>query len=355
LDELLAAVARVLEHGQLILGPEVAELERRVAHLLRAHDAVGVASGTAALRVGLEIAGVGRGDEVIVPSHGFVATASAVVLAGATPVFADVCFETGSLDPEATENAITPRTKAVVPVHLSGIPVEIHAFSELCARRGLALVEDAAQAFGASLGGRMAGTFGLGCYSFHPLKVLAAAGDGGLLAVQSSEDAEAARRLRNLGLVDRGVAGVIADNARLDTIHAAMLLVKLAHFDAAVAARRAHAAAYRAALDGVFGLTREPEGAESVYSTFVVRHPRRDELVSAMARVGIDLKVHYPLPAHRQPPFAQYVRAPLPTTDRLVSQIVSLPVSPELDIAQRDEVIERLLEWARRSGGPHHG
>lgn len=353
--ELLAAVETVLDHGQLILGPEVAQLEDEVADRLGAKHVVGVSSGTAALQIGLMLAGVGPGDEVIVPAHSFVATASAVVLAGARPVFADIDEETLSLDPARAAEAITDATRAIMPVHLSGIPADVARFANLCAERGVALVEDAAQAFDASQGSRKVGTFGVGCFSLHPLKVFSALGDGGLVSVDDDELDSRARHMRNLGLVERGVVGHVSGNDRLDTIQAAMLLVKLRHLDAALETRRRHAAAYRKALSGSFRLTAEPPGAEAVYSAFVMRHPRRDALITAMRMAGVDLKVHYRVPIHRQDPFAEYVREPLVVTDRAAREIFSVPVSSELSPGERDEVIEHLLDWARNSGGPYEG
>jgi dTDP-4-amino-4,6-dideoxygalactose transaminase len=349
-EALLEAVGRVIDHGQYILGPEVEAFEKALAERLGAEHVVGVGSGTAALTLGLSLAGVGPGDEVVAPSHSFVATASAIALVGARPVFADVDPRTCTLSADAVAPLITERTKAIVPVHLGGIPCDMPPLCDLAEEHGLALVEDAAQAIGAALNGRSVGTFGIGCFSLHPLKTLSALGDGGFIVLPDAELAAAARRMRNLGLVERGVAGVVAPNSRLDTVHAAMLLVKLEHFDEMVAARRAHAAAYRAALADHFELVAEPDGAEPAYSTFVVRHPRRDELIRHAASRGIDLKVHYPTPIHRQPAFADLAAVDLPVTERVVSEIVSLPVSPELGEGERERVVECLGTWAEGEG-----
>lgn len=354
-SEILAAVERVLDHGQLILGPEVAELESAVMRRLDAKHVVGVSNGTSALVIGLRLASVGPGDEVIVPSHSFVATATAVSLLGARPVFVDIDEATHTLDPDCVEVAFTSRTRAVIPVHLGGVPANVEALSASCRRRGVALVEDCAQAFGARIGGRSVGTFGIGCFSLHPLKVFSAAGDAGLLAVGDASLADGARRLRNLGLVGRGVADVVSGNDRLDTLQAAILLVKLAHLDQLIAARREHAAHYRRALGAAFRLVDEPEGAECVHSTFVIRHPKRDALVEAMLSAGIEVKVHYPVPIHRQPAFVEDGIESLPVTERIVSEIVSLPVSPELSSDERSTIIDRLLSWSEAIGGPADG
>jgi dTDP-3-amino-3,4,6-trideoxy-alpha-D-glucose transaminase len=344
-DELLEAVGRVLDHGQLILGPEVAALERALAERLDVRHVVTVANGTAALYIGLRLAGVGEGDEVIAPSHSFVATASAILLAGARPVLVDVHPDMASIDPGAVEAAISESTRAIMPAHLGGIPCDMKALVEIARRHDVPLVEDAAQSIGATLEGRAVGTFGIGCFSLHPLKVLGAAGDGGFIAVDDAAVAERARRLRNLGLVERGIAAEIAPNARLDTIQAAMLLVKLAHLDEMIEVRRGHAAAYRRALGPDHQLLDEPPRSHSVYSTFVVRHPSRDALVSHLDTCGIDAKVHYPVPIHRQEPFSDYAPSQLSVTDRVVSEIVSLPVSSELSEAGRERVIEAVRSF----------
>ncbi len=351
--ELLEAVGRVLDHGQLILGPEVEQLERALADRLGVRHVVSVGSGTAALCVGLTLLGIGEGDEVIAPSHSFVATASAIALVGARPVLVDVHPETATLDPASVEQALTGRTRAIMPVHLGGIPCDMESLLAISRRHDVPIVEDAAQSIGAALGGRCVGTFGIGCFSLHPLKVLGAVGDGGFLTIDDDALADRARRIRNLGLAGRGVAAEVAPNERLDTIQAAMLLVKLAHLDEMIATRRAHAAAYAAAFAPRFQLLAEPAGAESVYSTYVIRHPARGALLAHLDAAGIDAKVHYPVPIHRQAPFQGHGPFELPVTDRVVSEIVSLPVSSELSEADRARVIEAVssFEGAGDAGG----
>lgn len=347
-DELLAAVRRVLEHGQYILGPEVNELEERLARRLGAGHVIAVASGIDALILGLELRGIGPGDQVIVPSHSFVASALAIDLVGAEPVFADIDPRSLLLDPEAAAAAIGPRCKAIMPVHLMGHPCPMDAFAELAARHRLALIEDCAQAIGARFRGRSVGSDGVGAFSLHPLKILGAAGDAGFVTVAGEADAERLRQWRNLGLVDRGVAGEVARHSRLDTIHAAMLLVRLEHFDELLAIRRAHADAYRDALAGSFELVEPVAGAEPVDSAFVIRHPRRDELIESLSKSGFDLKVHYRVPIHRQPVYRDRAGVALPHTDAAIAEIASLPVGPELAAGDRDRLIEALLDWARR-------
>lgn len=338
-QELLEAVGRVLQHGQFILGPEVRELEARLGELLGAPHVVGVSNGTDAIILALEAAGVRPGDEVITVSHSFVATASSIAMLGARPVFVDILEDTMQMDPAAARAAITPRTRAILPVHLNGTPCDMAAIVELCQQHGLALVEDVAQAIGARYRGKAVGTFGVGAFSLHPLKILSACGDAGFVTPRNAEEDARLRRARNLGLVDRDHCAETAGNRRLDTVHAAMLLVKLGHLHEYLAARAAHAAAYRSALAGCVTLPAIPDGAEPVYSCFAVRHPERDRIVEALRVRGIEAKIHYPIAIHQQAAFAEHASRSLPVTERVVSQIFSLPITPELSASQRDEVI----------------
>lgn len=340
-EELLEAVGRVIDHGGCILGPEVDRFEQELAAKLGVPNVVGVNSGTDALLLALRAAGVQCGDEVITVSHSFVATGTAIRLIGATPVFVDVDERTMLLDPELLEAARTERTRAVMPVHLNGHPADLTRISAFCDQHGLALVEDCAQAIGATHAGLSVGQLGIGAWSLHPLKVLSAVGDAGFIT--GGPDAML-REWRNLGLVGRGIAGHLAGNTRLDTVQAAMLLVKLRHLDRWIEARRAHAAAYRQAFEGRLVLPPvEQPGERCVYSAFVVRHPRRDAFVAALHARGIDAKVHYPTAIHQMQPFANVPHGPLPVTERVVDTIVSLPVTPELSEQGRALVIEAVL------------
>ena len=330
-EELLAAVGRVLDHGRFILGPEVAELERRLAERLDVPAVVGVGNGTDALVLALEIRGIGPGDEVITVSHSFVATGSAIRLVGARPVFVDLDEETMLMDPARLAGALTPRTRAVMPVHLNGQPCDLGPIAAFCREHGLALIEDCAQAFGARHDGEPVGRIDLGCFSLHPLKVLPGYGDGGFVACADPADADALRRRRNLGLIDRDHCGTVSGNSRLDTIQAAMLLVALDRFDDWVDRRRAHAALYRERLAGVVRLPPEEGPGERItYSAFVVRHPRRDALAARLREHGVDAKAHYPLAIHQQPAFADAEPPPLPVTERVVREILSLPAHAAL-------------------------
>jgi dTDP-4-amino-4,6-dideoxygalactose transaminase len=348
--ELLEAFDRVLSHGQLVLGPEVAELETRLAAKLDVPAVVCVASGIDALELALRLRGIGPGDEVLVPSHTFFATAYAVELVGARPVFVDVEPLRLLMDPESAAQAIGERTRAIIPVHLGGHPCEMGAIVALAEEHGLWVIEDCAQSIGSRYRGRPTGSWGVGCFSLHPLKTLSALGDAGFLTVAEPADVEALKRLRNLGLVDRDHTEEVSSHSRLDTLQAAALLVKLEHLDEYVEARRAHARAYDDALRDEFSIVPVPDHVEPSYSCYVVRHPERDRILTAMRSRGYDLKVHYPVPIHMQRPYLGSGSWVLPQTERAVSEILSLPVSPELSPTVRDELIADLLDTCRGAG-----
>lgn len=345
-EELLEAVRGVLRHGGFILGPEVAELEDRLAEWLGVPFVVGVASGTDALTLAMQVRCVGPGAEVLLPSHSFLASAHAVRLVGAEPVFVDIEPERMLLDPERLEAALTPRTRAVMPVHLGGHPCDMDAIGDFAEEHGLHLIEDCAQAVGTRWRGRSVGDFGVGCFSLHPLKTLSAAGDAGFVTVHDEEEVERLRLTRNFGLLDRDHTAFVSDHSRLDTVHAAMLLVKLRYLDGWLEARRAHAAAYTAALAGSYRLLPVPQAAEPSWSTYVVRHRERDRILAALRDRGFDVKIHYPVPIHRQAPYADGGPWDLPETERGVAEMMSLPVTPELSPAHREALVDALLELA---------
>ncbi len=343
-DRILEAVRGVLRHGWFILGPEVQALEERLAERLGVAHVIGVNSGTDALVLALRAHGVGPGDEVITVSHSFFATASAIEIVGAVPVFVDIDPTTLLMDPGLLEAARTERTRAVLPVHLMGHPCDMDAIGAFCERHGLVLIEDCAQAIDATWRGRSVGGFGTGCFSLHPLKNLSACGDAGFITTGDPAIAAWIRQARNIGIRDRDHCDFVSGNSRLDALHAAILMVKLDMLDAWTQARRDHAAAYREALAGHVVLPpEEPAHGRAVYHAFVVRHPERDRVAASLRERGIDSKVHYPIPIHRQPAFSKWVRAPLPETERAVAEILSLPVTPELSREQREQVIEAVL------------
>ena len=344
-EELLDAVRQVFRHGKFVMGPEVEALEAQLAEYTGARYAVGVNSGTDALIFALRAYGVGPGDEVITVSHSFVATSSAIAITGARPVFVDIDRRTMLLDPWLLESALTPRTAAVLPVHLNGYPCAMDEIAAFCERHGLALIEDCAQAIGCRYRGKKhVGTFGAGCFSLHPLKILAAAGDAGFITTDEADVARQARFMRNLGLRDRDHCEIACSNSRLDTIQAAILLVKMRHFESWIARRNQHAEAYRQALKNRVELPPEHDGHEPVYSSFVIRHPERDRLMAGLKQRGVSVKIHYPVPIHRQPAFADFDMPRLPATNQTVDQIISLPVHQSMTDDMRDRVIEAVLE-----------
>jgi dTDP-4-amino-4,6-dideoxygalactose transaminase len=346
---MLAAAERVLTHGKFILGPEVTEFEERFAELCGTRFAVGVASGTDALLLALRALDIGPGDEVITAPNSFVATASAIALAGARPVFADV-GEDLNIDPDAISAAVTSRTRAILPVHLTGRPAAMDRILDVAGRHGLVVVEDCAQAVLAERGGRRVGSFGeIGCFSLHPLKTLSAAGDGGAVTTDDERLARRLRVLRNIGLQTRDDAVVWSSNSRLDTIQAAMMLAKLPFVDGWTEARRTNAAAYRAGFGAAAGLVvpEERTNERHVYHTFVIQAEERDELRAHLGRLGIGTAVHYPVPIHLQTigRALGYGRGDFPVAERQATRILSLPVRHGLTAQERDRVVAGVLDF----------
>jgi dTDP-4-amino-4,6-dideoxygalactose transaminase len=349
--EISAAVDKVLRHGQFILGEEVAAFERAFAALCGTRFAVGVNSGLDALVVALRAAGVGPGDEVIMPPNSFVATAAAAGLLGARPVFVDVAGDL-NIDPGMIERAITKKTRAILPVHLTGRPAAMQPIKAAAAKHGLAVVEDAAQAVAAHYGGKATGALGnLGCFSLHPLKTLSACGDGGVV---TTDDEALYRRmvaLRNHGLESRDNCTEWGYNSRLDTLQAAILLVKLPHLPDWTARRGAIARRYREAFAGLdlLDLPAETAGIEPVYHTFVLQTDHRDDLRQHLADNGIGSAIHYPVPIHLQPAAAYlgYKPGDFPVAERQARRQLSIPVHHGLSDAQADRVIDVIREWAR--------
>jgi len=349
-DEIQHAVTRVLRSGHYILGPEVEAFEREVAAYLGVAHAVGVSSGTDALVIALRALGIGAGDEVIVPSFTFFASAEAITLAGATPVFADIDPASFALDPADAARRIGPRTRAILGVHLYGHPFDADALGALARERGVALVEDAAQAFGAAHRGRRVGGLGrAAAFSFFPSKNLGAAGDAGLIATDDAELAANARLLRVHGSRQRYVHEAIGYTARLDEIQAAVLRVKLPHVDRWNEQRRGVAALYGESLRGLSGVRtpRVAAEAEHVFHQYTLRVPAdaRDRIVTALAAEQIAAQIYYPIPVHRTAPYAT-AAAPLPETDRASAEVLSLPIWPELSAAEVKRVCDALARGA---------
>ncbi|MCM8738603.1 DegT/DnrJ/EryC1/StrS family aminotransferase [Azospirillum sp. A1-3] len=342
------AVLRVLASTQYTLGDEVTAFEGEFAAYCGAQHAIAVNSGTSALHLALLAAGVGPGTEVITVSMTFVATVAAILYTGATPVLIDVDPRTGTLDPGLIEAAITPRTRAILPVHLHGQTAEMDAICEIARAHGLLVIEDAAQAQGAAYHGARAGSLGdIACFSFYPSKNLGACGEAGAIVTSDSALADTVRMLRDWGQAGRYNHVLQGYNYRMEGIQGAVLRVKLPHLDRWNDARRQHAAAYDARL-GAAGLDipQEAPGRHHVYYVYAVRVAERDAVREHLLKAGISTGVHYPVPVHRQPAYADAVRVvgALPVTERFAAQTLSLPLYPELSGDQRERVCEALLE-----------
>jgi dTDP-4-amino-4,6-dideoxygalactose transaminase len=344
-DELDAAVRRVLESGRYILGEEVEAFEAAWAEACGARHCVGVGNGLDALHLALRAMGVGPGDEVIVPSHTFVATWLAVSYAGATPVPVEVDEGTANLDPARIEPAVTVRTKAIVPVHLYGQPADMDGIAEIARRHGLLVLEDAAQAHGAAYKGRPVGGLGDAAgWSFYPGKNLGSFGDGGAVTTNDSGIAERVRLLRNYGSRVKYEHVVRGFNTRLDPVQAAVLRVKLGKLDEWNERRRVVAEAYRNGLGDVPGLVlpKVPDWARPAWHLFVVRHARRDELRRRLGLAGVETLIHYPIPPHRQPAY-ESASADLPMAEKLAETVLSLPMGPHIDVEQAAHVVSSVL------------
>lgn len=346
-DELLAALGGVLDSSRFVLDGEGEALERELAAATGVRHAVGVASGTDALRLALTALGVGPGDEVLTPAFSFVASASAVLMVGARPVFVDIDPESYVLDPDAVARAVTARTRAVVAVHLYGHPAPMDRIQALARAHGLALVEDAAQAVGAAWDSRPVGAWGdAACLSFYPTKNLAACGDAGMVLTDRAEVAARVRRLRHHGEGGRYRHVELGGVSRLDEMQAAVLRVKLPRLPAWTEARRRIAARYGAALAGLpgLGLPVERPRARHVWHLYTVRHPQRDALAKALADRGVGTAVHYPLPVPGQPLFDEGGARRWPEAGRAAREVLSLPCYPELTEGEIATVIDAVRE-----------
>jgi dTDP-3-amino-3,4,6-trideoxy-alpha-D-glucose transaminase len=342
-DELVEAAAQVIAHERVLLGPRLEAYEAEFARFVGAEHAVGVGTGLDALSLGLRALGVVAGDEVLVPSHTFVATWLAVAAIGAVPVPVEADRGTANLDPDRLAAAITPRTTAVVPVHLYGLPCDMDAVLEVAGRHGLAVLDDAAQAHGARLRGRPVGSMGHAtAWSFYPGKNLGAIGDGGAVTTSDPLVARRLRSLRNYGSLEKYVHDERGTNSRLDEIQAAMLSVKLTRLSEWNARREAVAARYAEGLaDAAVTLPAVPAGATPAWHLYVVRTPCRDALRAHLDAAGVQTLVHYPIPPHRQRAFfgTAAAAADLPVADQLAREVLSLPMGPHLDKASQDSVI----------------
>jgi dTDP-4-amino-4,6-dideoxygalactose transaminase len=340
--ELMEAVSKVIDDGTFVLGPQVEQFEQEFAKLCGVRHAIGLNSGTDALILALRALGIGHGDEVITAPNSFVASASAIALVGAKPVFVDV-REDYNLDPTLIEAAITPRTRAIIPVHLTGRPCDMDPIGAIASAHGLKIVEDCAQAVLAEFKGKRVGSFGaVGCFSLHPLKTLNACGDGGMLTTNDDGLAEQFKLLRNIGMKTREDCRVWSGNSRLDTLQAAILLVKLRHLQRWTERRRENARFYQKALAGLKHVQTPSDRADefAVYHTFVIQSDRRDALRAHLTQNGIGSAIHYPTPIHLTAAARELGHKPgdFPVTEKLAARILSLPVYPELSIADLGRV-----------------
>jgi len=355
-NEVLPALMRVVERQAFILGEEVGQLEERIAALAGARFGVACASGTDALLLPLRALDLAPGDEVITPSFTFFATAGTIHNAGGRPVFVDIDPATFNLTPEAVEAAVTPRTRAIIVVHLFGQMAAMEAIQAIAQRHGLPVIEDAAQAVGARrrIGGewRPAGSLGVvGAFSFFPSKNLGGWGDGGMMVTGDEALAARLRRLRTHGGSKQYHHDEVGYNSRLDTLQAAVLLAKLPHLAGWSAARRERAARYTARFAGLAAV-RPPAvdpANEHIFHQYTLRVERRDGLLAHLKSQGIGCAVYYPLPLHLQPCFAElgYRRGSLPVTETVMDQVISLPIYPELTDAQQDRVIAAVTDFYR--------
>ncbi len=355
-EDILAAVSGVLDNAHFILGPNVGALEREIAAFCHSPYAIGVASGTDALILALRAAEIQAGDEVIVPAFSFVATADAVSILGATPVFADVDPTTLNIDMEHAASLVTDRTRAIIPVHLYGQPADMGAVLNLAERYNLVVIEDCAQALGSSWAGKPVGGLGdYGCISFFPTKNLGAYGDGGMITAQNQRSAARLRKLRVHGSEKKYCHDEQGMNSRLDELQAAILRVKLPHLADWNFERRRIADLYRQALahmDEIL-LPSESPDAHHVYHQFTIRHHRRDAIQAALRESGIESVVYYPIPLHLQPMYSAlgYRRGHLPVSERAATEVLSLPIFPEMtveDVAHVAENIEKALSTRLR-------
>ncbi|MFM7108386.1 MAG: DegT/DnrJ/EryC1/StrS family aminotransferase [Planctomycetaceae bacterium] len=353
--EIRAAITHVCDSGRFVLGPDVNELEAELARALDAPHVISCASGSDALLLALMALGVGTGDEVVLPSYTFFATASAVTRLGAVPIFADIDPATYLVDPADVARKISRRTKAVIPVHLFGRTADMDALLPIAAKAGVPVIEDAAQSILSTWHGRCSGVLGdVGCFSFYPTKHLGGAGDGGFLTTTRDDVAQALRLLRVHGMEPRYYHQVVGINSRLDSIQAAVLRVKLPHLDSWTTARQANAARYgeyfaRHDFGGRVTVPGDEPRGRHVWNQYVIRvgEGRRDELRAFLAKAGVGTEIYYPVPLHMQKCFEHlgWRKGDLPRTEQAAEETLALPIFPELTAAEQHTVVARIAEF----------
>jgi dTDP-4-amino-4,6-dideoxygalactose transaminase len=346
--EILQAVEGVFRRGDFIGGEAIGKLEQELSAYLGVPHVVTLNSGTDALVLAMKALGIGPGDEVITPPNSFVASTASIVAVGATPVFADVLPDQ-NIDPVAVEAAVTPRTRAIMPVHLTGRMADMSPLMAIAKKHGLAVIEDSAQAIGSTYDGRMSGTIGtIGCFSCHPLKNLNAAGDAGFIATADAGIADHIKRLRNHGLINRSDVTEWGTVSRLDTLQAEVLRIRLRHLPSVIERRRRNAAQYRAELAGTPLFIPPCRNIEfNTFHTFVVQTERRDELQKFLTGKGIETTIHYPVPIHLQPAAAHlgHANGAFPVTERQAGQILTLPINQFLSSADISYICSLVREF----------
>jgi dTDP-4-amino-4,6-dideoxygalactose transaminase len=354
--ELLAAIARVSDSQRFIMGPEVSALEDELAQMLGIRHAIAVSSGTDALLLALMALDIKAGDEVVTSPYSFFATAGAVVRLGARPVLVDIDLATFNIDPAQIAKAMTPRTKAILPVHLFGLSADLDPIVDIASRHGVPIVEDAAQAIGASYKSRPLGGIGaLGCFSFFPSKNLGAFGDAGLVTTNDDTLAKRARLLRTHGMEPRYYHHLVGGNFRMDALQAAVLRVKAPYLAAWTDARRANAKRYRdlfraSGIRDRVALPSEPQDRLHIYNQFVIRTPDRDALKRHLDDRGIGTEIYYPVPFHLQPCFADlgHRRGDFPVAEQAADTSLALPIYGELTAAQQEAVVDAVVEFVQK-------
>ena len=342
-EEVLAVVTEILESSHYILGPKVAEFEKRVAAYHAVSEAIGVASGTDALHLAVKALGIGVGDEVITTPFTFFATVEAVIYTGAKPVFVDIDPETMNIAPPQIEAKITKKTKAIIPVHIFGHPADMDAVMAIAKKHGLHVIEDCAQSFGADIRGKKTGCFGdAGCFSFYPSKNLGAFGDGGLVTLNDGGLGEKIRVLRNHGSKGAYKHETVGFNSRLDELQAGILLVKFRKIDAYNGRRRENAALYNRYISDNVLKPMERTGMTHVYHQYTIRSPKRDEIKNKLNGAGVSSVVYYPIPLHLQEAlgFLGHKRGDFPVSEEAAGSVLSLPMYPELEEKTIREIAE---------------
>jgi len=358
-DEILAALTRVCDSQRFIMGPEIDALESELSRQLGVTHAIAVSSGTDAILLALMALDIKPGDEVVTPTYSFFATAAAVERVGARPVLVDIDPATFNIDVAQTVAALTPKTKAIIPVHLFGLCADLDPIVDAASRAGIPVVEDAAQAIGSTYKSRPAGAIGaLGCFSFFPSKNLGAFGDAGLVTTNDDTLARRARLLRTHGMEPKYYHHLVGANFRMDAIQAAVLRVKAPHLAAWTEGRRANAARYRslfsaAGLDGIVTLPAEPPDRRHIFNQFVIRTPERDALKRHLDECGVGNEIYYPVPFHLQPCFAHlgHRRGDFPHAERAAAESLAIPIYGELTLEQQQAVVSAVAEFVHKNVG----